>query len=308
MKIPSFQQIKSLFKTEQQRGFRDVTSIGGINQDWNLQSIGDDADIWQNAYALTSRCRDLFKINPLYIKYRELLWANIFGENGIMMRSKVKERENRVVHAADEKHALMMHESRINRVREWAASKQGTEAENYRAFHLADGLSRRSLDEVIRGNATILIGSPDLYANQLIESRYTEFKRPEFCDIRGRRSYLSLCQLRLISGVRDGDFFIRMIKDPKVNKFGFSLQLINSEWFDRFLNGVTAEGNAIRMGIEYENTPWGLGKPVAFYFIKRQFFRCVGNHICVKVTDISGGDLDDRGALVHQPAGVVVGL
>ena len=82
--------------------------------------------------------------------------------------------------------------------------------------------------------------------------------------------YGELRQLRLISGARDGDIFIRHVRDPKVNKFGYAQQFINSEWCDHFYNGVLPNGNEVRMGIEYPKMSWGLGKPVAYYFIKRQ--------------------------------------
>jgi hypothetical protein len=38
----------------------------------------------------------------------------------------------------------------------------------------------------------------------------------------------------LINGVRDGDFFIRTVMDPKINSMGYTLQLISAEWCDRF--------------------------------------------------------------------------
>jgi len=116
----------------------------------------------------------------------------------------------------------------------------------------------------------IKIGMPDVFANQLIEDKWREWQRAEFCDLRGRRTYNTLRQLRLISAVRDGDFFIRKIRSPRVNKFGFTLQLINAEWCDRWLNGVMPNGNVVRMGIEYQQTAWGMGPPVFFHFLKRQ--------------------------------------
>ncbi len=262
----------------QERGYREAVGANSTNSDWPFQSLSEDADLYQNAYALTSRCRDLFKCNPLYIKYRESLWAKVLGEKGPRLRSKIKETEDRVVYAPDEKAALRAHEDRINRVRAWAAEKAGTELQSYRAFHLADGLDRAKPDDVIRGKAMIQVGASDVYANLQVEAAWNEWQRPEFCDIRGRRTYNTLRQLRLISAVRDGDFFIRKIKSGKrnpdgtwkLNKFGFSLQLINAEWCDRFYNAVLPSGNVVIMGIEYQMTDWGLGKPVAFYFIKRQ--------------------------------------
>lgn len=251
------------------RGYHDLASVGGQNNDWIMGAIADDADLWQNAYALTARIDDLFKTNPLYIKYRELLWANVFGSDGVMLRMKIQETENRIVYAPDEKKALVAHEARVNRLRKWAAEKAGNRHEEYRAFKLADGLESRSLDTVLRGQAMIEVGAPDIYANQLIEGMRTEWQRAEFCDIRGKRNYFVTCLLRLMGAVRHGDFFIRMIKDPKVNKFGFSLQMINAIWCDRFLNVTLDNGNVVIMGIEYEQTAWGLGKAVAYYFIKR---------------------------------------
>lgn len=271
MKLPSF--ITNLFRRpakELQRGYKEAAAVGGHNADWPLSTQTEDADLWQNAYALTARVRDLFRTNPIFIKYRELLLANIFGEAGIMLRMKVKETEDRVVHTPDEKAVLVEWEQRVNRVRKWAAERSGNRFEEYRAFKLADALESRSLESVLRGKAIIEVGAPDEYANTLIERKWREWQRAEFCDVRGRRNYKVLRHLRLISAVRDGDFFIRKIKDPKVNKFGFALQLINAEWCDRFANFTLPNGNEVRLGIEYEHSAWGIGKIVAFYFIKRQ--------------------------------------
>lgn len=238
--------------------------------DWNPSLIGDDADLWLNAYLLTAKMRDLFKSNPIYIKYRELLWANIFGENGIMLRMKVKETEDRIIHTPDEARALIAYEKRINRIQEWAEKKLDREIEKYRAFKLADLMERSSADAIINRKATIQVGDPDIFANLLIERARARWQRAEFCDVRGRRNYNVLCQLRLINGVRDGDIFIRHIRDPKVNEFGYSIQLISAEWCDRFYNDTLENGNVVIMGIEYQMNSWGLGKPVAYYFIKRQ--------------------------------------
>lgn len=252
------------------RGYREVTAVGGQNQDWNISMLGEDSDVWQNVWLLTSRVRDLFKTNPTFVKYREMLWANVFGAKGIMLRMKIQEQADRVVYSADEKACLVKHEERINRIREWAEKKNGTEIERYRAFTLADRLDRTRFDDVLRGEAMVKVGAPDVYANTLIEGRWKEWQRATFCDVRQRRNYNVLRQLRLLNAVRDGDIFVRHIKSPKVNKFGYSLQLISAEWCDRFYNTILPNGNVVIMGIEYEMSTWGLGKPVAFYFIKRQ--------------------------------------
>jgi lambda family phage portal protein len=253
-----------------ERGFTGMAGRTNVNSDWNPSMIGDDADLWQSAYALTAKMRDLFKTNPIYVKYRELLWANIYGENGIMCRMKIKETEDRVIYSPDEKKALMSYERRWNRVIEWAEKKIGSPIERYRAYKLAEAMERSKPDDILERKAVIQVGDPDLYANQLIEQNWADWQRAEFCDVRQRRNYQVLRQLRLINGVRDGDVFIRHIRDPKVNKFGYSQQLISAEWCDRFYNDILDSGNIVIMGVEYEMSSWGLGKPVAYYFIKRQ--------------------------------------
>lgn len=277
MRFPTLRDIKSLFSDRNgavanQRGYREVAAVGGNNSDWSLNSIGEDSDVWQNSYLLTARVRDLFKTNPTFQKYRDLLWANIFGSDGIMCRMKIKETEDRVVNSPDEKKAIFVHEQRINRIIEWAEQQDGRERNAYRAMHLAEELSRRSLETVLRGRAMVAIGAPDVYANLRVETAWKEWQRGEFCDARGRRSYNTLRQLRLISAVRDGDFFIRKIQDPRANKFGFTLQMINAEWCDRFYNTTFPNGDEVRMGIRYKRNSWGIGQAVSFFFIKRQPF------------------------------------
>lgn len=228
--------------------------------DWQASYQSEDADVWTNIYALTTRVQDLFRTNPYYISYRDSLWANVLGAGGIMLRSCVKEQEDRVVHSPDEKAAIRAHEARYNRVREWAAKKEGRDFEPLALLR----------DFGTNGSrvAKVKIGEPDVYARKLIESAWKEWQQKEFCDVRGARNYQTLRQLRLISAVRDGDIFIRLVRDPGVNRFGFSLQLINAMWCDHSLNVTLGNGNVIRMGIEYEFRSWGLGKPVAYYFLK----------------------------------------
>lgn len=257
--------IKSLFsrkrKPNSTRGYQFLSSIGGQFSDWSLNVLGEDADVKQNIMTLRSRSRDLFKSNPYFVKYREELWANVFGEHGMALRMKVKETEDRVVHSS-EKAAIEIYEARRNRVLEWAATKTGQQLKRYRHFH----------DEQ---RAQIVAGQLDVFANKLIEDRFAEWKRAENCDIRGRRDYTALQQLRLLSAARDGDFFILKVRDSSpsagnpLNKFGFAIQLVNAEWVDPMLNITLDNGNVVRMGIEYQMNKWGLGKPVAFYFIRR---------------------------------------
>lgn len=271
MKLVPYIQSKlaKLLPKPKLRGYQDLVKRTGQNADRIMQSLSDDADLWQNAYALTARVRDLFKTSTLYQKYRELIWVNCFGSNGHMLRMKITETEPRVIHTPDEKHALIAYEVRYNRLREHAAKMDGKDRCQYRAYKLADAMERSKPEDILTKKATIQIGDPDVFANQAFEKGWATWGRKEFSDMRGTRNYFQQCLLRLIGAVRDGDFFIRMIRDPKINKFGFTLHMISAEWCDRFLNTELPNGNVIIMGIEYEMTPWGLGKVVAYYFITR---------------------------------------
>lgn len=249
------------------RGYREVAGIGTSNTDWAIGIMGADADLWQNAWLLTSRMRDLFRCNPLYTKYRELLWANVFGENGILLRNKAKEMEDRVIHTPDEKIVLETYWTstitweRYHRVARHFAKKRG---ETYKErSHLSMSGSNGTR------KATIKVGELDVFANQLIERKWLEWQRAEYCDFRRSINYRTLQQMRMISAVTDGDCFIRIVRGKSINKFGIALQLISSEWVDRFYNTILPNGNEVRMGIEYQFTPFGIREPVAYYFIKR---------------------------------------
>ncbi len=288
MRLPSFSEIKSLFAGNRSqselhtRGYRELSGIGATNADWQVSSVSNDAEIWQNAYLLTARCRDLFRCNTTVIKYRDLIAANVFGSNGIMLRMLIQETENRVVYSPDEatpaKKSRMRdelffiaaREERVNRILRFAEKLDGRSRENYRAMKLAEHIDRRSAEDIQRGQAIVQVGQSDLYANNLFQSAWAEWQRAEFADSRKARHYNAMRQLRLWAAISDGDHFIRTVTAKSANKFGFTLQLINAEWCDRFLNTILPNGNVVRMGIEYKMNDWGIGEPVAYYFIKRQ--------------------------------------
>jgi lambda family phage portal protein len=244
----------------QQRSYRDVLGLGGAYQDWIMSFVSEDADLKNNNALLRERSRSLFKEDCYFRKYKEELFANVFGEEGIRLRMKCKEEADRVVYAPDEKSFLEVEAARLEKLRAFVIRKAGLG----QAVTATDFLFRARYD---RANATVKAGALDLYACRVIEEAYKEWQRAEFCTMTGKLNYNQVRQLRLLSCARDGDFFLRMIEvDPSENKFGFSLQLINAEWCDFNLNVATLEnGNSIRMGVELN----GWGKPVAYHFIKR---------------------------------------
>lgn len=257
-----FSRFKGLFsrtpKPLAQRNYREAASVGGTNSDWEVNASTEDAQIWQNNYLLRQRCRSLFDTVPFFRKYKEELFANVAGENGITLRMKIKEESDRIVYTEDERNAVLFHQERMERIADWVAEKLGKPRTFRRTFESHNGA---------RAKGTVKAGALDVYANQLIERKWQEWQRAEYATASGRFTYNEIRQLRLLSAARDGDCFIRLIKDPKINKFGFSLQLIHAEWCDYNLN-VNAQGgkNEIRMGVELSE--WG--KPVAYHFIKRR--------------------------------------
>lgn len=247
---------------------RNLRLVSGITEefsDWPILAQTPDSDWWQNQFIIRQRMRDLFETNPFFVSYQWQLVGNVFGDQGMKLRMRIKETEDRIVYSEDpemdaEKWLLIAHERKMQKVVEWARRRTDRrDIPDYRIFERDD-----------RGNVTVQVGMPDLYADKQFEDGWAEWKKAEYCDVRGQREYNELCHLRLISGVRDGDIFIRTISDPKVNDFGFTLQMVNAEYCDYWLNTTLPNGNVIRMGIEYQWRPYGLGKPVAYYFIKRQ--------------------------------------
>lgn len=235
------------------RAYKEVASVGGVNSDWAVNALSEDSDIWQNIFLLRQRSRDLFRTDVYFQKYTEELWANVFGFNGYSMRLNIKETEDRVVYASAEKAFREGYLRRRERVREWMSQRSLV------ARH-------PSVSNGSRQSATVQMGDFDLYAIDLIERAWKEWQRREYCTAAGRLNYKEVRHVRLLSAARDGDFFIRHIRDPKINKFGYSQQLINSEWCDFYLNTTLRNGNEIRMGIERDK--WG--RPLNYYFIKRQ--------------------------------------
>ena len=237
------------------RAYKDVTAVGGINDDWAVLAISEDSDIWQNIFLLRQRSRDLFRTDVYFQKYTEELWANVFGFNGYSMRLLIEEDEPRVITDQRERYFVEREYKRRNRVYEWAAKRSGRK--------IGEQLT---LNRQVNGDLTVQPGVYDFKAIQLIQDAWQEWQDREYCTVHGRLSYAEVRQIRLLSAARDGDFFIRHVRDPKINKFGYSQQLINAEWCDVYLNTYLRNGNEIRMGIERDK--WG--RPTNYYFVKRQ--------------------------------------
>jgi len=107
-------------------------------------------------------------------------------------------------------------------------------------------------------------GDLDRYANTLIEARFKEWSKRGTCEITGRYAFRKVQSLLVNTVKRDGEVFVRKIRGKGVNKFGFTLQMIEPDRVDEGLNYVTDNGNVVRLGVETTT----YGKPVA-YWVKK---------------------------------------
>ncbi len=186
------------------RGYYNASAIGGINSDWALIGLSEDADLYRNWRNLLMRSRDLAKEDVFFQKYREELQANVIGSSGPTMR--------------------------LN----------------------------------IRSEVT---GQHDLIKAQAVEGAFTAWANSKKCSANGRHTLQEMRLLRIWLAARDGECFIRIIRDRRLNRFGIALQLIQTEWCPHELNEKLSNGNEIRMGIEYDAE---FGRPVRYYFAKER--------------------------------------
>jgi lambda family phage portal protein len=102
---------------------------------------------------------------------------------------------------------------------------------------------------------------PDKGANTKIERAFKRWSFPDFATVTGKLSFRKVQEVVVETVARDGECFIRLVKGRKVNRFGFSLQLIEPEWVDEKMNKVLPNGRVVRLGVEVD--AWR--KPVAYH-------------------------------------------
>lgn len=108
-------------------------------------------------------------------------------------------------------------------------------------------------------------GEFDDDANDAIEKSFEKWGKRGSCTVCGRLSWKECLGLALISMARDGEVFIRLVRQAGVNQFNFALQFIEADMVDINKNDVLTNGNTIRMGVEI--TPFD--RPVAYYVFER---------------------------------------
>lgn len=104
-------------------------------------------------------------------------------------------------------------------------------------------------------------GTPDVYANTVIETEWNKFIRSVTPDKMTMRELLGLV---VETVARDGEIFLVKRKGEQYGPYMLTLQVLEAEYCDIKMNGFASNGNEIRNGIEYDS----LGAPAAFYFWK----------------------------------------
>jgi lambda family phage portal protein len=99
--------------------------------------------------------------------------------------------------------------------------------------------------------------------NELVEKTWLEWGKKGEADVTGKLSWKALRDLTITTVARDGEIFIHLVKGFE-NKFGFAIQLLESDNLDFNLNYDFNDKITIRNGIEYNE--WG--KPLAYWFYK----------------------------------------
>jgi len=107
-------------------------------------------------------------------------------------------------------------------------------------------------------------GTMDTAGNSLIENFFFSWSKKDTCEVTGKYTLNDLCRLIIKSVVRDGECIVRKIRTKGINKFGFTLQILDIDRLDHQLNVELNNGNIIKMGVEL-NT---YGRPVAYHLKK----------------------------------------
>ena len=98
-----------------------------------------------------------------------------------------------------------------------------------------------------------------------LENQFWEWSKPETANVTGKMSLRKTEELVAETTARDGEQFVRLIRGKDINRFGFSLQLIEPDWIDEKYNTTLPNGNLIVMGVELN--PWR--RPVAYHVALR---------------------------------------
>lgn len=106
--------------------------------------------------------------------------------------------------------------------------------------------------------------SADESARVKIEEGFEQWSRKGVCDVTGAYSFRDIQKLAASTMARDGEIFIRLVRGFD-NPFRFAVQLLEADHVDEQYSDLLANGNRIKMGIEFD--PWG--RPIKYHVYKQ---------------------------------------
>ncbi len=115
----------------------------------------------------------------------------------------------------------------------------------------------------MRSKALKADGYADDEMRRVIEQEFKKWSKRGNCDVTGRYSFVTFMWLWIDTLARDGEVMVRILRNWP-NRWGFALQIIESDLLDTTLNTWLSNGNRVRMGVEIDE--WE--KPIA-YWLKR---------------------------------------
>lgn len=105
----------------------------------------------------------------------------------------------------------------------------------------------------------------DNLANDAIESHYKIWSQAKHCDVTGEQSLPEMCRMLAHLLAQDGEILVKEVVGTKATPYRYQLQVLAIDRLDINYNGKAANGNQVRMGVEFDST----GKKTAYYVLLR---------------------------------------
>lgn len=148
--------------------------------------------------------------------------------------------------SADEEIRLRL---KLSRERSRNLARTNPYARRFFALYLANVVGESGL--TFKPRVTRIGGGPDELANLRLRQEWAAWGERENCTLDGQLSWREVEDLLAISWQRDGEAFLRLIRVPGRNRWGFVVQPIEADQVDESLCTLRGE-NEIRMGVELE--------------------------------------------------------
>lgn len=160
--------------------------------------------------------------------------------------------------SADEEVRLRL---KISRERSRNMARTNPYARRFFALYLANVIGEEGLQ--LKPRVRRISGEADSLANRRLAEEWAAWGQRGSCTLDGQLSWREVEDLLAISWQRDGEAFLRLIRNRTANRWGFVVQPIEADQVDDSLN-TRHGGNEIRMGVEIED---GTRRVVAYWVL-----------------------------------------